>query len=345
MTDFSVTLCRGGAVRLAGYAGALQLGYTKNRGVYRLKITAADEWKGLTIRCFWHRPGGSDPPGSLVQDGTVEVPASVTAAAGDGCITFEGSDGTCTVTSADLHYHVGANSGTEDGSLPEPDTPAWEAFLAAARDDLKGDPGPQGPQGERGEQGPKGETGDTGPQGARGETGAAGPQGPKGETGTRGPQGNTGPAGPQGEKGDTGVRGPQGVKGEKGDTGPQGPKGDTGDPGPQGPKGDPGTSYTLPAATASALGGIKVGDNLSIDADGTLSGAAPYTLPAATTSTRGGVKAGSNLTVYADGTLALGKSGVTGALGYTPAQVTAGTYDLTAGSSYLATGTIYAVYE
>ena len=344
MTDFSVTLCRGGAVRLAGYAGALQLGYTKNRGVYRLKITAADEWKGLTIRCFWHRPGGSDPPGSLVQDGTVEVPASVTAAAGDGCITFEGSDGTCTVTSADLHYHVGANSGTEDGSLPEPDTPAWEAFLAAAHDDLKGDPGPQGPQGERGEQGPKGDTGDTGPQGARGETGAAGPQGPKGETGTRGPQGNTGPAGPQGEKGDTGARGPQGVQGEKGDTGPQGPKGDTGDPGPQGPKGEPGTSYTLPAATSTTLGGVKVGDNLSIDASGRLSGAAPYALPAATTSTLGGVKAGSNLTVYADGTLALEKSGVIGALSYTPAQVTAGTYDLTAGSSYLATGALYVQY-
>ena len=58
----------------------------------------------------------------------------------------------------------------------------------------------------------------------------------------------------------------------------------------------------------------------------------------------GGVKAGSNLTVYADGTLALGKSGVTGALGYTPAQVTAGTYDLTAGSSYLATGALYVQY-
>ena len=63
-----------------------------------------------------------------------------------------------------------------------------------------------------------------------------------------------------------------------------------------------------------------------------------------TTSTLGGVKAGSNLTVYADGTLSLEKSGVTGALGYTPAQVTAGTYDLTAGSSYLATGTIYVQY-
>ena len=105
-----------------------------------------------------------------------------------------------------------------------------------------------------------------------------------------------------------------------------------------------GSSYTLPAATSNTLGGIKVGDNLTIDANGRLSGAAPYALPAATTSTLGGVKAGSNLTVYADGTLALLRSGVTGALGYTPAQVTAGTYDLTAGSSYLATGALYVQY-
>ena len=102
--------------------------------------------------------------------------------------------------------------------------------------------------------------------------------------------------------------------------------------------------YALPAATSTTLGGIKVGDNLSIDASGRLSGAAPYALPAATSTTLGGVIAGSNLTVYADGTLALGKSGVTGALGYTPAQVTAGTYDLTAGSSYLATGALYVQY-
>lgn len=72
---------------------------------------------------------------------------------------------------------------------------------------------------------------------------------------------------------------------------------------------------------------------------------APYTLPAATADVLGGVKAGSNLTVYADGTLALLRSGVTGALGYTPAQVTAGTADLTAGSSYLATGTLYVQYD
>ena len=104
-------------------------------------------------------------------------------------------------------------------------------------------------------------------------------------------------------------------------------------------------AFALKPATSTTLGGIKVGDNLSIDASGRLSGAAPYALPAATTSTRGGVKAGSNLTVYADGTLALEKSGVIGALSYTPAQVTAGTYDLTAGSSYLATGTLYVQYD
>ena len=104
-------------------------------------------------------------------------------------------------------------------------------------------------------------------------------------------------------------------------------------------------AFALKPATTTTLGGVKVGDNLSIDASGRLSGAAPYALPAATTSTLGGVKAGSNLTVYADGTLALEKSGVTGALGYTPAQVTAGTYDLTAGSSALAEGVVYMVYQ
>ena len=103
-------------------------------------------------------------------------------------------------------------------------------------------------------------------------------------------------------------------------------------------------AFALKPATSTTLGGVKVGDNLSIDASGRLSGAAPYALPAATTSTLGGVKAGSNLTVYADGTLALEKSGVIRALSYTPAQVTAGTYDLTAGSSYLATGALYVQY-
>ena len=84
---------------------------------------------------------------------------------------------------------------------------------------------------------------------------------------------------------------------------------------------------------------------LGSGAQQTVTLAETYTLPAATTSTRGGVKAGSNLTVYADGTLALLRSGVTGALGYTPAQVMTGTADLTAGSSALAEGVVYLVYQ
>ena len=50
-----------------------------------------------------------------------------------------------------------------------------------------------------------------------------------------------------------------------------------------------GGSYTLPAATASTLGGVKVGDGLSAEADGTLS------VAAATKTVAGGVLAVDNL--------------------------------------------------
>lgn len=63
------------------------------------------------------------------------VPASVTAQPGSGCVTFEGSDGTRTVTSADLRYRVSANSGTEDGTKPEPGTPAWQQLVDAVHTD------------------------------------------------------------------------------------------------------------------------------------------------------------------------------------------------------------------
>lgn len=128
MIELPVSLTStGGAV---SFASPVKLGYTKNKGVYCLLVTAEGEWEGLTIRCFWHLPGGTDPASSLVQDGAVDVPASVTAHPGTGCITFEGSDGVKTVTSADLHYRVGSNSGTEDGTMPEPGTPAWEQLVS-----------------------------------------------------------------------------------------------------------------------------------------------------------------------------------------------------------------------
>ena len=66
----------------------------------------------------------------------------------------------------------------------------------------------------------------------------------------------------------------------------------------------PGKKYTLPAATTTALGGVKVGSGLKVAADGKLSAdAQKYTLTAATTTALGGVKVGSGLKVTADGKL------------------------------------------
>ena len=135
MIELPITLTSGGSVCLPGRAYALALGYTKNRGVYRLAVTATGEWEGLAIRCFWHIPDGKDPESSLVEDGYVAVPASVTAQPGSGCVTFEGSDGAKVMTSADLRYRVSANSGTEDGTEPEPGTPAWQQLVDAVHTD------------------------------------------------------------------------------------------------------------------------------------------------------------------------------------------------------------------
>lgn len=135
MIEFPITLTSGGSVCLPGHAYALALGYTKNRGVYRLHVDATGEWEGLAIRAFWHAPDGKDPASTLVVDGYVAVPASVTAQPGSGCITFEGSDGAKVMTSADLRYRVSANSGTEDGTEPEPGTPAWQQLVDAVHTD------------------------------------------------------------------------------------------------------------------------------------------------------------------------------------------------------------------
>ena len=292
MIEFPITLTSGGSVCLPGYASALALGYAKNKSVYRLAVTATGEWAGLTIRAVWHLPGGGAPASTLVKDGYVAVPASVTAQPGNGCITFEGSDGTKTVTSADLRYRVSANSGTEDGTMPEPGTPAWQELVDAVHTDataaeqaktdaqtaatesaasadkaaeslqelkdgiasgnFKGEPGATGPVGPEGSQGAQGLPGPQGPKGDTGETGPQGPKGDKGDTGAVGPQG---PAGPQGPKGDTGERGPQGEQGPQGE---RGEKGDTGAQGPAGPQGVPGSSPGNVYATDVGWGGKAI---------------------------------------------------------------------------------------
>lgn len=63
------------------------------------------------------------------------------------------------------------------------------------------------------------------------------------------------------------------------------------------------TPYTLPPATATTLGGVKVGTGLNIAPDGTLSAAEQYALPAATADQLGGVKVGDYLDIAPDGTL------------------------------------------
>ena len=57
-------------------------------------------------------------------------------------------------------------------------------------------------------------------------------------------------------------------------------------------------NYHLPIASATTLGGIKVGNNLTIEEDGTLNAeSTEYNLPVASSSTLGGVKIGSGLTI------------------------------------------------
>lgn len=159
---------------------------------------------------------------------------------------------------------------------------------------------------------------------------------PKGDQGIQGVQG---PQGEKGDQGDMGAPGPQGPQGPQGLQGAKGDKGDKGDPGDDGfsptatvtqtatgatitvtdkngtttanvTNGKDG-SYTLPAATAETLGGVKIGSRLSIDSNGVLSAdeqSSSYTLPVASTSTLGGVKVNSStgaLKVAQDGLLAL----------------------------------------
>lgn len=62
------------------------------------------------------------------------------------------------------------------------------------------------------------------------------------------------------------------------------------------------SAYTLPAATSSVLGGVKVGSGLSIDGSNVLSATA-YSLPIAGASTLGGIKVGSGLSIDGAGVL------------------------------------------
>lgn len=91
-------------------------------------------------------------------------------------------------------------------------------------------------------------------------------------------------------------------------------------------------TISLKVATTTTLGGIKVGDRLSIDADGVLDATYTYTLPTASSSVLGGVKVGTTLDI-SSGVLNL-KSVITAG---TYTKVTVDTYGrVTSGASLAA---------
>lgn len=269
MVDVELLLSDNGGVRIypTEWHNTIYFGYQKNANIYRLHIVRSKVWQNLTVRAFFHTANKQDPPAQLFVGDYVNVPALITATTVGGVITIEGTDGMKALTTADIPYVVSENSGVEDGTTPEPASPAWvqlvaeinaeaEAAKAAAKianesaikaqsalndllqgirdGDFIGLPGPAGPQGPQGVQGP------AGPAGPQGEVGPAGPQGPRGTQGLNGPQGIQGPKGDPGPKGDIGPQGevgPVGPRGLQGETGPQGIQGPVG---PQGPKGDVG---------------------------------------------------------------------------------------------------------
>ena len=236
--------------------------------------------------------------------------------------------------------------------------------------------GPAGPQGVQGPQGIKGDTGDAGadgrsftvkalyptlyalqtahPSGTEGDAYAVGTatdntiyiwdadaeawtdigalQGPEGP---RGPQGAQGPAGPQGEAGVTGAQGPQGIQGVQGPAGPQGEQGI------QGPSGLPGKSaYT--AAVEAGYSGTETAYNEA------LANVPAATAHLARTNNPHGVtaaQAGAAPISHTHDERYYTESEANALLANKAPAYTYGTSDLTAGTSPLATGTLYFVYE
>lgn len=78
--------------------------------------------------------------------------------------------------------------------------------------------------------------------------------------------------------------------------------------------------YHLPIASETQLGGIKVGNNLTIEEDGTLNAEqTEYELPVATASVLGGIKVGSDLTIT-DSVLSVDKDSVLSGTSTKPIQ-------------------------
>lgn len=143
-------------------------------------------------------PGPQGPAGA---DGV-----SVTHSWNGTTLTVTSASGT---SSADLKGEKGDTGAQGEQGIQGPKGDKGDTGLQGEKGD-KGDPGAQGPQGEQGIQGPEGPQGIQGPQGEQGIQGPAGPKGDTGEQGSQGiqgPQGVQGPEGPQGPAGEAGADG------------------------------------------------------------------------------------------------------------------------------------------
>lgn len=127
-----------------------------------------------------------------------------------------------------------------------------------------------------------------------------GPQGPQGIQGVQGPQGEQGIQGPAGADGSDGFSPVATVT----QTATGATISITDAQGTTTADVRNGIDADVPIATTTVPGKVMPdGTTITVAADGTISSAAAYTLPPATTSTLGGVIVGNNLTVDANGTL------------------------------------------
>ena len=134
MTELNLILSKNGQAQLADGSTTLNMGYEGNKSVYALRISPRDEWANLTISAYWHTPNKEvTPPATLFSNNVANVPAIVTAISGEGKVTFQGIRNGVVVTSADVPYTVGENSGTEMADLPDPGSTTWEQLVAATQ--------------------------------------------------------------------------------------------------------------------------------------------------------------------------------------------------------------------
>lgn len=134
MTELNLILSANGHVALPDGSNTLNMGYEGNKSLYAIRISPRDEWANATICAYWHTPNRNvTPPATLFSNNVANVPAIVTAIPGEGKVTFQGIRDGVVVTSADVPYAVGENSGTEMTDLPDEGSTTWEQLVAATQ--------------------------------------------------------------------------------------------------------------------------------------------------------------------------------------------------------------------